>query len=84
MERRRHPGIRELTMHKTVHIALALAALALGIWAYYAMPGWMGLMVCGVLLACAAVVTVVAALGRGARQRVARLWREFFDSLYGL
>jgi uncharacterized membrane protein len=74
----------EKRMHKTVHIALALAALALGIWAYYALPGWVGLLVCGVLLLCAVVATVIAALGRGARQRGARLWREFFDSLYGL
>jgi len=50
-------------MHKTVHVALALAALALGIWAYYALPGWVGLLVFGVLLLCAVVATVIAALG---------------------
>jgi len=74
----------EKRMLNTPHVALSLAALALGIWAYCAMPGWVGLLVCGFLLLCALVATVIAALRRGARNRVARLWREFFDSLYGL
>lgn len=65
-------------------VLLVVIVTALGVWSCYALPGWTGLLVGGVVLACALAATVAALLGRGARERATRLWREFCDSLYGL
>ena len=63
---------------------LAATAVLLGMWLYYFLPGWVGMLAGAVLLLFALIATVAVLFGRGARGRVPRLWKEFCDFLYGL
>ena len=63
---------------------LAATAVLLGMWLYYFLPGWVGVLAAAVLLLFALIATVAALFGRGERGRATRLWKEFCDFLYGL
>ncbi len=51
---------------------------------YSYLPGWIGLVVGAALLACAVIASVVALFGKGVKGRATKLWKEFWDFLYGL
>ncbi|WP_282296870.1 hypothetical protein [Stenotrophomonas sp. PS02289] len=63
---------------------LCIGAAALGMWMYSYLPGWIGLVVGAALLACAVIASVVALFGKGVKGRATKLWKEFWDFLYGL
>ncbi len=53
-------------------------------WIHLYLPGWVGLVAGAVLLACAVLASGVALFGKGVKGRATRLWKEFWDFLYGL
>lgn len=71
-------------MNLTLRVLLVSGTAALGIWMLFFLPGWVGGVICGGLLSCAILATALQIVGAKGRHKVARLWKEFFDSLYGL
>lgn len=71
-------------MNRIFSFSLCLAVTALGVWIFFYLPGWVGIVAGGVLLLSALIATVFAIFGRGVKDRASKLWREFFDFLYGL
>ncbi|WP_313347359.1 hypothetical protein [Stenotrophomonas sp.] len=71
-------------MNRIFGVLFVSVVVALGVWMLFFLPGWVGVVICGGLLLCATAVTVLAILGAVGRRKVARLWKEFFDSLYGV
>lgn len=68
-----------------VHVfVLCICVTALGMWIHLYLPGWVGLVAGAVLLACAVLASGVALFGKGVKGRATRLWKEFWDFLYGL
>lgn len=71
-------------MRNVLNILMVLSTVALGVWMFYFLPGWVGILAGCVFLLLTVLGTVFLAFGVGARNTVARLWKEFFDFLYGL
>ncbi|WP_421568653.1 hypothetical protein [Stenotrophomonas sp. PD6] len=63
---------------------MALATVALGVWMFYFLPGWIGIVVATALLLGSVVASVLLWMGAIPREKVARLWKEFLNALYGL
>jgi uncharacterized membrane protein YedE/YeeE len=71
-------------MRAAFDMLMALATVALGVWMFYFLPGWIGILVGAGLLFSSVVATVLFSMGAVTREKVARLWKEFLNSLYGL
>lgn len=62
---------------------LVVMLIALVVWSCYFLPGWVGLLAAGVLLACALIATLTTLFGRGKNGTATRRWKDFWDFLSG-
>lgn len=71
-------------MRNLTPVFLTLCLIALGVWAAYFLPGWLGLAVVAGMFLAAIVATILWMVGVGGRQKVWQRWKDFFDALSGL